>query len=93
MLNILTDNLSRLEELYPYLPTAAQILIASFWFVIVKVARINYQISLGLSLCLLSFSLLLYLTNVASLAGVLGEYAFLFLMTGVIQMLIFKQSA
>lgn len=90
MLDIVLDNLSRLEVLAGYIPSLIQVSILLVWIYIIRRSKLRYQTSFVISLFLLFLSIIALLLNQISVAGVLGEYTFLFLAVGVIQTLLVK---
>lgn len=89
-LDAVIDDLSRLEVLSQYIPAIIQIAVILFWMFVTRRSKSGYKISLTISLFLLLLSMIVLVLTFASIAGVIGEYAFLFLGAGIIQMLISK---
>lgn len=90
MLNAIIDNLSRLEVLSRYIPSVIQIGVILFWIFVTRKSKNGYKISFIISLFLLLLSIAPLVLTYTSVAGVIGEYAFLFLGIGIIQILISK---
>lgn len=97
MLNIIIDNLSRLEE-SQYI-AVLQIGLILIWIFVTrkskngyKISLTGYKISLTISLFLLLVSMAVLALTLTSVAKVLSEYAFLFLGIGIIQILVSKDS-
>lgn len=90
MLDTLIDNLSWLESLRSYIPSVIQAIICLIWIFIIRITGIKYQTSLIISLFLLILSILVLMLNQVSTAGILGEYAFLFLSIGIVQSIFSK---
>lgn len=91
-LDAIIDNLFRLDILSKYIPSAIQIGVLLFWIFVTRRSKNGYKTSFGISLFLLSLSMVVSILTFTSVAGVIGEYAFLFLGAGIIQMLISKDS-
>lgn len=90
-LDAIIDNLSRLDILSQYIPSAIQIGVILFWIFIIRKSKKGYKISLVISLFLLLSSMVVLALTFTSVAGIIGEYAFLFLGIGIVQMLITKE--
>lgn len=90
MLDIIIDNLYRLESLGQYIPSVIQIGGILFWIFVTRKSKNGYKISLIISLSLLLVSIAVLVFNLTAVAKVIGEYAFLFLGVGTVQMLISK---
>lgn len=92
MLNLLIDNLSRLENLSSYIPSIIQLLIFVLWIFIIRVSKAKYQTSVGWSLFLLLVSIVAQLFTLTFLAQMVAEYSFMFLGIGIIQLTVFSDS-
>lgn len=87
MLNILIDNLSRLEDFAFLIPSLVQLSAVTLWIIIIKTLHFRYHSSIILSLILLSAAAVLSMLSLFQLAGGVGEYAFIFLIVGTVQMI------
>lgn len=85
------DNLSRLADLSIYLPAVIQVSVFILWIYIIRKSKTPYKRSLGLSFFLLLISVLALVLTMTSAAKVIGEYAFMFLGVGIIQIFLTKQ--
>lgn len=90
MLNIIIDNLSRLEVLSRHLSSVIQIGIILLWIFLTRKSKNGYKTSSLISFFLLLLAIVVLALNFTPLAKTIGEYAFLFLGIGIIQMLIAK---
>ncbi len=81
--------LSYLEELIVivpnYLPSALQLLTVLAWIFVIKKFGYRYEVSLKICLGLIFASLLVTTFTLRFVAGILAEYAFIFLSIGIIQ--------
>ena len=91
-LDAIIDNLFRLEFLSQYIPSVIQIGVSLFWIFVTRRSKNGYKISLSISLFLLLLSMGVLVFTFNSVAVVIGEYAFVFLGIGTVQMLISKDS-
>lgn len=89
-LDAIIDNLSRLEILSQYIPSIIQIGVVLFWIFVTRRSKNGYKTSLSISLFLLLLAIVVLVLNFTHLAKIIGEYAFLFLGIGILQMLISK---
>lgn len=90
MLDVVIDNLSRGEDLIGYIPLVIQVSILLLWIYIIRRSKVRYETSLIISLFLLFLSIITMLLNQTFIAGVLGEYTFLFMTVGIIQTIFAK---
>ena len=90
MLNRIFDYLFLLEGLNNYISSVIQIILLIFWIFIIRVSKVKYKTSLGLSLCLIAVSMIGQIFNIIPLAKTAGEYAFIFLGVGILQIVFTK---
>lgn len=90
MLDIIIDNLSRIEILSKFVPTIIQIIIVSLWILTTRKTKAPYRNSLALALFLLSVSIISLVLTLTTLARITGEYAFIFLGVGILQIVFTK---
>lgn len=86
--------LSYLEELIvivpDYLPGVLHLLTAIAWIFVIKKLGFKYEVSLKICLGLIFISLVVTTLTLRFMAGILAEYAFIFLCIGIIQMVFQK---
>lgn len=91
MISRLIDNILALDNLNKYAATIVQVLVVFIWFFITGKLKNSYRAALVISLTLISFSVIAYMVTFTEIAGIIGEYAFLFLGIGIIQSFFAKE--
>ena len=87
MLNAIINNLTRLQYLDFHVPLLIQTAVVVLWvYILVLKLKLGYQLAIYLSLLLLMGAFICTLLQLTSWAGLMGEYAFLFLGVGAVQM-------
>ena len=77
--------------IFPYLPSLLNFLVIFIWVIIIRKRRLTFGASLKVCLVLLFVSMLIVIFSLKFIAGVIAEYAFIFLLVGIVQ-LIFQKS-
>lgn len=90
MLDILIDNLSRLENLSSYVPYIIQLIFFVLWIFIIRASKAKYQASIKWSLLILLVSIIAQLFTLITLAKTLAEYSFMILGVGIAQIVLTK---
>ena len=93
VLNKVIDNLYQLEGLNNFMPSVIQIVVVLSWIFIIMRSKFSYKSSLSVALFLLFFSIPAYIINLIPVATVLGQYSFLFLSIGTVQIILTKETA
>lgn len=85
MLELISDNLSRLEEFSYLIPSVVAIVVIFIWLFIAKISNATYKTSLVISILFILLSIPTLLLNFEYVAGIMGEYAFIFMSIGTLQ--------